>query len=51
MYAALSLGRIEAKQIEDKAADNREIGSRIFYAGAHLVIVQGDIKTQVDKVL
>ena len=36
MYAALSLGRTEAKQIESEATNDGQIDDGILYAGPHL---------------
>ena len=51
MDAALAVGFVEAKQIENKAADDGEIDAGIFDTGAHLVVIQGDIETSVDLIL
>ena len=49
MDAALA-GFIEAKQVEDKATDDSEIGASIFLSGAHLVVVQCNIQTPMDAI-
>ena len=50
MDAAL-VGRIEAEEVEDEAADDGQIGAGVFGSGAHLVIVECDIEAPMDAVL
>ena len=50
VYATLSFGCIEAKQIEDETTDDSQIGTVVFYMGPHLVVTQGDIKTTMESV-
>jgi hypothetical protein len=48
MDATFTLGRIKAKQVEGEATNDGEISAGVFHASAHLIDVQGDVKTPMN---